>query len=99
MKPDEKGSSVWVWAFGLIPVVWLALLVAPAVSGGIPEIIEYFPAAMSAPFHIEWCEDSVKTALLLLPSMESGSGFISPPAAIIAGAKNMARQNGAIPGL
>ena len=59
MKPDEKGSGVWVWAFGLIPVVWLALLVAPAVSGGIPAIIEYFPAAMSAPFHIEWCERCV----------------------------------------
>lgn len=99
MKPDERSGGIWAWAFGLIPVVWLALLVAPAVSGGIPAIIEYFPAAMSAPFHIEWCEDSVKTALLLLPPMESGSGFISLPAATTAGAKNMARQNGAIPGL
>ena len=57
MKPDERSGGIWAWAFGLIPVVWLALLVAPAVSGGIPAIIEYFPAAMSAPFHIEWCQD------------------------------------------
>ena len=75
MKPDERSGGIWAWAFGLIPVVWLALLVAPAVSGGIPAIIEYFPAAMSAPFHIEWCEDSVKTALLFIAAYGIGVGI------------------------
>ena len=75
MKPDERSGGIWAWAFGLIPVVWLALLVAPAVSGGIPAIIEYFPAAMSAPFHIEWCEDSVKTALLFIAIYGIGVGI------------------------
>jgi|GEM_PF-6155068 len=28
MKPDERSGGIWAWAFGLIPVVWLALLVA-----------------------------------------------------------------------
>ena len=99
MKPDERSGGIWAWAFGLIPVVWLALLVAPAVSGGIPAIIEYFPAAMSAPFHIEWCEDSVKTVLLFIAAYGIGVGIYLSTAATTAGAKNMARQNGAIPGL
>ncbi len=43
MKPDERSGGIWAWAFGLIPVVWLALLVAPAVSGGIPAIISISP--------------------------------------------------------
>jgi len=34
MKPDEKSGGIWAWAFGLIPVVWLALLVEPAAYAG-----------------------------------------------------------------
>ena len=49
MKPDERNGGIWAWAFGLIPVVWLALLVAPAVSGGIPAVIEYFPRSDENP--------------------------------------------------
>ena len=98
MKPDEKGSSVWVWAFGLIPVVWLALLVAPAVSGGIPEIIEYFPAAMSALFHIEWCEDSVKTALLFIAIYGIGIGIYLHPPQLSQGRRTWLGKMGRSPG-
>ena len=52
--------------FGILPVVWLGLLIAPAAHGGLPEIIARFPAAMNDPFHIELCGDSVKTVLVLL---------------------------------
>ena len=75
MKPDDKSGGIWAWAVGLLPVIWLALLVAPAISGGIPAIIEYFPAAMSAPFHIEWCEDSAKTVLLFIAIYGIGVGI------------------------
>ena len=30
MKPDNKTGGIWIYALGLIPVVWLALLIAPA---------------------------------------------------------------------
>ena len=54
----------WSWyALGLLPAVWLGLLVAPAASGGLFEIIRQFPAAMQHPFHIIWCEDSGKAVL------------------------------------
>ena len=52
--------------FGILPVVWLGLLIAPAAHGGLPEILARFPAAMNDPFHIELCGDSVKTVLVLL---------------------------------
>lgn len=52
--------------FGILPVVWLGLLIAPAAHGGLPEIVARFSAAMNDPFHIELCEDSLKTVLVLL---------------------------------
>ena len=52
--------------FGILPVVWLGLLIAPAAHGGLPEIVARFPAVMSDPFRIELCGDSLKTVLVLL---------------------------------
>ena len=63
MKPDNKTGGPWLYALGLIPAVWLALLIAPSISGGLSEILEALPAAMNDPFQIVWCEDSVKTVL------------------------------------
>ena len=67
---NGKPKSVW-YALGLLPAVWLGLLVAPAASGGLFGIIRQFPAAMRHPFHIIWCEDSGKAVLF----------FLSPPMA------------------
>ena len=50
----------------LIPAVWLGLLIAPAASSGLPEILRQFPSAMNEPFYIEWCEDSLKTVLVFI---------------------------------
>ena len=63
----KRGSSPLVLClFGILPVVWLGLLIAPAAHGGLPEIHARFPAAMNDPFHIELCGDSVNTVLVLL---------------------------------
>ena len=63
----KRGNNPLVLClFGILPVVWLGLLIAPAVHGGLPEILTRFPAAMNDPFHIELCGDSVKTVLVLL---------------------------------
>lgn len=66
MRPDKKTALLIPCVLGIIPVVWLGLLIAPAVSGGLPEIIRQFPAMMDAPFRISFCEDSVKTVLIFL---------------------------------
>lgn len=62
---NGKTKSVW-YLMGLLPAVWLGLLVAPAASGGLFGIIRQFPAAMQHPFHIIWCEDSGKAVLFFV---------------------------------
>ena len=63
----KRGNNPLVLClFGILPIVWLGLLIAPAAHGGLPEILARFPAAMNDPFHIELCGDSVKTVLVLL---------------------------------
>ena len=64
-KMNGKQKCLW-YAAGLIPAVWLGLLIAPAASGGLPEILRQFPSAMNEPFYIERCEDSLKTVLVFI---------------------------------
>lgn len=72
----KRGNNPLVLClFGILPVVWLGLLIAPAAHGGLPEILARFPAAMNDPFHIELCGDSVKTVLVLLYAYGLGIGI------------------------
>ena len=75
MKQDNRQTQLILCLFGIFPVVWLGLLMAPAVSGGLPEIITAFPAAMNDPFHIVLCEDSLKTVLISLCAYGLGIGI------------------------
>ena len=78
MRPDKRTATILPCVLGVVPVVWLGLLVAPAVSGGLPEIIRQFPAMMDDPFRISLCEDSAKTVLLFLFMYGMGIGvFLS----------------------
>ena len=63
---NGRQSPLVLCLFGILPVVWLGLLIAPAAGGGLPEILARFPAVMNDPFRIELCEDSLKTVLVLL---------------------------------
>lgn len=74
MKQDNRQAQLIFCLFGIIPVIWLGLLIAPAVSGGLPEIITVFPTAMNNPFHIVFCEDSLKTVLIVLCAYGMGIG-------------------------
>ena len=66
MKQDDRQSAIILSVIGIIPVVWLALLIAPSVGGGLPEILSKLLTVFNNPFHIEFCEDSLKTVLVLL---------------------------------
>ena len=66
MKNDEGRTVTILCILGIVPVVWLALLVAPFLSGGLTEIVSQFPVAMGQPFQIALCEDSRKTVLIFL---------------------------------
>ena len=74
MRNDDQKTSLILSVCGILPVVWLALLTAPYVSGGLVEIIRGLPVAMGNPFEITMCEDSVKTVLIFLLAYAMGIG-------------------------
>lgn len=69
---NDRRAAVILSLIGIIPVVWLGLLIAPSVKGGLPEILT---SLMNDPFHIELCEDSVKAVLVLLLCYGMGVGI------------------------
>ena len=75
MKQDDKQSAVILSVIGILPVVWLALLIAPSVKGGLPEILPKLMTVFNNPLQIELCEDSLKTVLVLLLCYGFGIGI------------------------
>lgn len=75
MRNDNQKAGVILAACGILPVVWIALLTAPFVGGGLVEVIRNFPIAMQSPFSITVCEDSVKTVLIFLLAYAMGIGI------------------------
>ena len=66
MKGGNTKSGLIFAACGIPVVIWLALLTAPYISGGLFEIIENLSIAINNPFKITLCEDSLKTVLIFL---------------------------------
>lgn len=75
MRNDDKKSVCFSALFGILPVIWFALLTAPYFSGGLPEMIEKLPKAVNQPFQITLCKDSLKTVLLFLCCYGMGIGI------------------------
>ena len=84
--PRRKKQGSWVTvvkgrekiiaaASGIIPAVWLALLTAPLLDGGLTEIVSGLPDALCSPFAITICEDSMKTVFLFLWAYMIGIGI------------------------
>ncbi|MBQ8217902.1 MAG: type IV secretory system conjugative DNA transfer family protein [Oscillospiraceae bacterium] len=73
MRQDKFSKErLIVYAFGLIPVIWIALVLAPYVKDGLPGIIENFAGAMEQPWNISLCEDSLKTVLIFVGAYAMG---------------------------
>lgn len=67
VKNDKfSKQNIVLYFFGIIPVVWLGLLIAPCMDNGLVSLIQKFGTVMQNPFHIQLCEDSLKTVLILL---------------------------------
>ena len=50
----------------MIPVVWLALLFAPYLYGGLSNNFSQLTFALNHPFQIQWVKDSPRTILFFL---------------------------------
>ena len=65
---DDKFSTEYIilYVFGLIATIWFSLLIAPAMSDGLVGLINELPNVINNPFKITWCENSLKTVLILV---------------------------------
>lgn len=76
MRNDKfSKASLTLYACGTVPVIWIALLLAPCVDGGLVALIRYGGAALNDPFHIVLCEDSLKAVLIFLTCYGLGIGI------------------------
>lgn len=76
MRQDKLSrTNIILYLCGIIPVVWLALLIAPYLSEGLPGLIANFGSAMNNPFNIQLCEDSARAVLILLLAYGVGLGI------------------------
>jgi len=71
---EDKKTNIILAAFGVIPVVWAALMVAPFLSDGLAGIIEGFTSGMADPMKVKWCVDSLKAILIFLLNYGLGIG-------------------------
>lgn len=66
MKQNEENQNKILYFLGIIPTIWLALLIAPSINNGLVGIITEFPNSINNPFNISWCENSIKTILIFI---------------------------------
>jgi type IV secretion system protein VirD4 len=74
-RDNDRKSAIILSVIGIVPVVWFAILLAPYVSGGLPEILPNLVAVLNHPFQIKLCEDSLKTVLVFLICYGMGIGI------------------------
>ena len=65
-EPIHAGRRTHCPPVFLIPVIWAALLLAPALGGGLPELVSGFTEALEHPFAIRWTERSAVTILVCI---------------------------------
>lgn len=76
MRQDKLSKqNIILYLCGMLPVVWIALLIAPHLHGGLPEIIQNFGSIMNDPLHIQLCEDSTRAVLICLLIYGIGLGI------------------------
>jgi type IV secretion system protein VirD4 len=64
---DQSKKSLYIAGIcGIIPTIWLALLIAPSVDGGLAQIMKDFTGAINNPFNITWCSNSLRVLFLCL---------------------------------
>ena len=67
MRKDKLSKqSIIIYLCGIIPVSWLALLIAPCMENGFVGLVHELGTVMETPFNIKLCENSLKTVLVLL---------------------------------
>ncbi len=66
VMPIRKSNDTLFYLIGIIPVVWLALLLAQSLGGGLPELLRNLTSALEHPTNIVWTDRSLPTILICL---------------------------------
>ena len=64
--PIRKSNDTLFYLIGTIPVIWLALLLAQSLGGGLPELLRNLTRALEQPTNIVWTNKSLPTILICL---------------------------------
>ena len=62
----KDNKDLFLYLFGMIPCIWLAILLAPYIDKGLVELMRVFPIIISNPFEITWISTTPKTIFLFL---------------------------------
>ena len=66
VMPIRKSNDTLFYLIGAVPVVWLALLLAQSLGGGLPELLRNLTNALEQPTNIVWTDKSLPTILICL---------------------------------
>ena len=66
MRQNVQLQNKVLYFLGIIPTIWLALIIAPNLNNGLMSIITGFTESMNNPLNISWCENSIKSILIFL---------------------------------
>ena len=75
MQDKFSRKKILLYLLGTIPVTWFALLIAPYMAGGLPGLLQNATAIWNQPFHITFCEDSLRAVLIFLLIYGLGIGI------------------------
>ena len=64
--PIRKSNDTLFYLIGIVPIVWLALLLAQSLGGGLPEPLRNLTSALEQPTNIVWTDKSLPTTLICL---------------------------------
>ena len=64
--PIRKSNDTLFYLIGTIPAVWIALLLAQSLGGGLPELLRNLTSALEQPTNIVWTDKSLPAILICL---------------------------------
>ncbi len=94
MKKDNHTEEIIFLGILIIPVIWIALLIAPFIHKGLFNAMDDISNAFGNPFSITWCSDSLRTVAIFLLIYLLGVGIYLSSLRNYRKKKNMDLLNG-----
>lgn len=61
-----RNNKKMLYILGVVPVIWIALLIAPHIDNGLIQIITEFSNIIEYPFRLTFCANSIKVSLFFV---------------------------------